>query len=706
MADGAIDPAVIQAMEKEFRTMAKDTAKYRRNLGSTIETIARGAKTRKIQNEIIKEHTKKLQKRLELEDGLDKTSRDKIKLIKEEIKETEKLAGKLSVFGKALDWVKTLFFGLAKGTIKTAKMMMDAGQEVKGFGGFLKHYGDETGKAGQLMMALAESLDFSVANFKVLAQQGADFGQSMVEMRMAAGQANMPLLQFVDLMQANTQTFARFFGTTNQGIPAIATMARSMRDFTKSELAQFGLNFEETNEYMATYLELQRSTGRAETMSTQQLVKGSQAYVKQLVRLARLTGQSTDELNRQMEQQKQNGVLAAALAKRAPEEADRLRELVTSLGGATSAYGGLAVDMIAAGAPMTEVSRKLAGANSDILNTITKFINDPSTDISATISNVREASNQFLKDFPQAAAYFSGEFITILDNAAMEAGKNVGEGFNKELVKSLDPEALFTGAAVGWQETLDVAKKSSESVIAHLQKIAVASGDAWKAIEDAGAMLLKITGKAEDLAGGASKFAFDGGALKVFVVNWLTRGWDATKEFTKEKVVPAIKEGASDVKEFFVKGQDEKGVLENTAEQGKRFWGWLQSMPWPTMAKGTEGATGKLFNNFGSGQPIALHGSEAVVPENSAFGQALTILDGLKNKSQAIGATMVAKSQAEQIGTDAVNLASLHTISQNIAASNEKIADHLNKLVMVGILTEKNTNNTKKTLENMSGTLV
>jgi hypothetical protein len=702
MADDAIDPAVIREVDKELRTLAKDSARYRRNLTSTITTIAKGAQTRKLQNKIIKEHIKEVEKLIKAQDGVTKQSKERIKLYKEEIKETKKLKFSLSIFGKALAFVGKLFFGLAKGTAETAKMMLDAGQEVKGFGGLLQHYGDNIPLFGKGLQAVANSLDFTVANFKTLAQQGADFGKSMVEMRLAAGQANMPLLQFVDLMQANTQSFARFFGTTNQGIPAIATMARSMRDFTKSELAQFGLNFEETNEYMATYLELQRSTGRAETMSTQQLVQGSQAYVKQLVRLARLTGQSTDELNRQMEQQKQNGVLEAALAKRSPEEADRLRELVTSLGGATGAYGGLAVDMIAAGAPMTEVSRKLAGANSDILNTITKFINDPSTDISATISNVREASNQFLKDFPQAAAYFSGEFITILDDAAKQAGKAVGEGFNKELVKSTNMDALFTGASVGFQEQIDLGKKSVEMVTANFMKMAADSGEAWKIIDKAGQMLVTVTKKAEDMAGTMLGLEIRDGALKVFVVNMWEKMADATKQFTKEKVIPAVKEGASQIKEFVTKGKDDKGILENTAEQGKRFWGWLQSMPWPTMAKGTEGATGKLFNNFGSGQPIALHGSEAVVPENSAFGQALTILDGLKNKSVALPNN----ENLIPATADNNNIASLTAVSQNIATSNEKIADHLNKLLTVGIMTEKNTNKTKISLENMSGTLV
>jgi|TARA_Y100000310_G_C20677897_1_gene814163 hypothetical protein len=679
MAD--IDPQIIQEMEKEFRTLAKDTAKYRRNLGSSIATVAKGAKTRKEQNEILKIYTKGLKQQLATEEALEVQNKDKIKLIKSEIKETESLAGKFGILGKAVAFVGKLFMGFAKGTLETAKMMLDAGQEVKGFGGLLKHYGDEVPFFGKGLMAIAESLDFTVANFKTLAQQGADFGQNMIAMKEAAGAANMPLLQFVDLMHANTQSFARFFGTTNQGIPAIAAMARSMRDFTKKELAQFGLNFTETNEYMATYLELQRSTGRAETMSTQQLITGSQNYVKQLVRLAKLTGQSTDELNKQMEQQKQNGVLAAALAKRAPEEADRLRKLVTSLGGATSAYGGLAVDMIAAGAPMTEVSRKLAGANSDILNTITKFINDPSTDISATISNVRQASNQFLKDFPQAAAYFSGEFITILDNAAAEAGKTVGESVSREMKKETDAGARFTASAVGFAEQIDKAKSNAEMVTTAFMDMATKSGKAQGILDAAGAALVAITQKAEDLAGTAnSKFTFNGGALKVWVVGWGEKIWNKAKDM-----------GSAIKKDFTARATDDKGLSRFWGDQKEGNSAWDILTPWNTQAEKDKIAA----NAITSVREIGTRRTTGM------FSEPIT-----KNMTVHTGEKVLNKSETVSYSNDISQMTETINVTKQIAESNERIANHLNKLLTVGIMTEKNTNKTKISLEGLRGTLV
>ena len=464
----ALDDDTLEKLEKEFRDLTKNIFKFNRAQKSSIETILKGTKSRIEQQKIINQYKKQLQEQIDLLDETNEEHKDRIAQYKKEQKETSKLNVAYGILGAAVDFVAKIFIGFGKAVINTTKMFMDASQRVKTFEQATQHITKEFSALGQGAEALFKSVDFNAENFRTLSKQGADFGQSLFGLRKAAESANMPILDFVDLIQGNTQTFAKFFGTTQSGIPAIAELSRSMRDFTRDELSRFGLTMDDTSEYMTTYLELMRASGRAETMSTGQLIAGSQNYAKELIRLSKLTGQSTDELNAQMEQQKQNGVLNAALAKLAPVEADRLRKLVTALGGAQSAAGGLAVDLIAAGTPITDLSQKLAGTNQSLLQTIERAVNDPTASIEDTINSARQASNQFLKDFPQAAAYFQGEFVDILGDASRLAGKATGDAVADEVKKTLGPESEFTQEVFKTKDTFDQVKVAGEAVVTAL----------------------------------------------------------------------------------------------------------------------------------------------------------------------------------------------------------------------------------------------
>jgi hypothetical protein len=461
----AMDDDTIEKVEKEFRTLTKQIFKANRAQKSSIETVLKGTKSRIEQQKILNQYKKALQENIDMLDETNEEHAERIALYKKEQRETSKLNVAFGLVGAAVDFVAKVFLGFGKAVINTTKMFMDAGERVKTFEQATQHITKELGFLEGGAQALFKSIDFNIENFRTLSKQGADFGQSLFGLRKAAESANLPILDFVDLIQQNSTTFAKFFGTTQSGIPAIAELSRSMRDFTRDELSRFGLTMDDTSEYMTTYLELMRASGRAETMTTGQLIAGSQNYAKELIRLSKLTGQSTDELNSQMEQQKQNGVLNAALAKLAPEEADRLRKLVTALGGAQSAAGGLAVDLIAAGTPITDLSTKLAGTNQSLLQAIEGAVNDPGASLEDTLNQARQASNQFLKDFPQAAAYFQGEFVEILGDASRLAGKATGDAVAGEMQKVIGPESDFTKEVMKTKDTFDRVKVAGEAIV-------------------------------------------------------------------------------------------------------------------------------------------------------------------------------------------------------------------------------------------------
>ena len=107
----------------------------------------------------------------------------------------------------------------------------------------------------------------------------------------------------------------------------------------------------------------------------------------------------------------------------------------------------------------------------------------------------------------------------------------------------------------------------------------------------------------------------------------------------------------------------------------------------------------KGFRNFGSGTPVVLHGEEAVVPRND-IGQ----LAGLLSE---VGATTSNNTTGDTITNNTnFDMTTLNTSTKELVDLNKKVAQHLNTLVTIGAMTEKNTKNFNNRLANMGGSLV
>lgn len=529
----ALDDETIQQVEKEFRTLTKQIFQTNRAQRSSIETIVRGTRSRIEQQKIITAYKKELNKVIDSLDDTNEAHKKRIALYKREIRETNKLNVGFVIVRKAVGFVVKALTGLSVAVLKTAQQFMDAGKETKTFTQAGKQFADQLeGDSGAALAKFLSTIDFNIENFQTLSKQGADFGQSLFGLRQAATAANMPIMDFVDLIQGNTEGLAKFFGTTQRGTPRIAELSREVRDFTRNEMTRFGLTMDDTANYMTSYLEIMRSQGRSETMTQAQLIAGSQNYIKELITLSKLTGQSTDDLNAQLEQQKQNGVLQAALAKRSAKEALRLDKFVASLGGPTTAAGGLATDLIAAGAPITDISQRLAGVNSDLLDALQNFINNPAANIEDTISNVRQASNQLLKDFPQAAAYFQGEFVDILGEAARLAGASTAGAVGEEITKIIgDPQADFTKAVIQTKDTFDQVSVAGEALVTAFMTSEKGLSIAAGKLDEVNRKVFAALGKAEEYMDG------------------VTGGEDGKKALSLPKMLEDLKAVFSDVKE-------------------------------------------------------------------------------------------------------------------------------------------------------------
>ena len=195
-----------------------------------------------------------------------------------------KATKKLKDFGDALDLeTKGSLLELGKGFINTAKNFGLADRKIEGFGDALKGF-DGLKLMGLQLSDLGNTLDFNVGIFKTLSQTGAGFGKSVIQLRNAATAANMPILDFVDLIQTNSRTLSGLFGSIMDGMPALQGFTRSLRERTRNELAEFGLNLEETNEFLVTQAEIQRAQGFSDSIRQKDLVSTTVEYAKNLTK--------------------------------------------------------------------------------------------------------------------------------------------------------------------------------------------------------------------------------------------------------------------------------------------------------------------------------------------------------------------------------------------------------------------------------------
>lgn len=214
------------------------------------------------------------------------------------------------------------------------------------------------------------------------------------------GMGMQDLDSYVKIIGENSKDLAMFGGSVFQGRKQFVEMGAAMQDSRKSLMA-LGMSQDEIAAGAAKYLSLQTRTGQAQTKTTTELAEGAKKYLVEMDGLSKLTGQTRQEMENQMEaarsEQRFRAKLDEMRANGQTKQADELEKANLILS-SRSKEAGQAFRDLSTGMVTTEAAQKgLIGSNGELLKQSQRIADGQAT-AAEGVGVASEAIGKFAKD--------------------------------------------------------------------------------------------------------------------------------------------------------------------------------------------------------------------------------------------------------------------------------------------------------------------
>ena len=361
---------------------------------------------------------------------------------------------------------------LGKGAIGAAKGIRQLAIDGANLAGQLAEVGDSlTGAARSLNAipvvggllagvfgAIAAAAESVTASMKAAGEGGASFGGSMAELSRSSSQAGMTMKDFADMVKNNGPALGAFGATTESGAKNFAKLSGQLRA-SGSDLYALGYGTKEINQGLANYGRLLKHQGLQGTQTNAQLVDGSKKYLKEMDLLAKITGETRADKEKEREALVLDQQLGAAMVGINKDVAASAHNLIQSM--PKGPMREFAKDMIANGTATTDANKLLMSQYPGLAAQLTSMHSSTQRQVKITDDQTKsalamgKAESQNLKNTKTAVAANTSE-LGVLTDAYM--------GFNNVNVDAIDAAKAQQKAAEdgtdGQMESIEKLKSS------------------------------------------------------------------------------------------------------------------------------------------------------------------------------------------------------------------------------------------------------
>ena len=359
-------------------------------------------------NALTTEELKNRNKALNAARDLIKSDEELKEKLDDRIKQNNEIIKTNEAYRETVQKVSSAFVGLGKAAFRGSGSISDFTDNV---------FGAQT--VGRL-------LDTNIETFRQLSQVGATFRQSIVELRNAAGEAQLPLDDFSKLIQENSESLASLFGSTTQGSRAIASLSAEVRQFGIARLAPLGFTVDEINETLLINLDRQRRFGLLDSLSRTQQRESAIDFAQQLDRLTKLTGVQRDQLREAIEAAKSNTRFQAFLGMQTDEAQKRIGLFANVVRARFGPAAEGIEDLIARnGVAVTEAARQITQFTGGRIRTVIERLNNGSLSAEEALLSLKTIAGPAIANFENVATtgalgFVDALFVTFQDIASAQ----------------------------------------------------------------------------------------------------------------------------------------------------------------------------------------------------------------------------------------------------------------------------------------------